>query len=302
MPGPGCGMLGMVVLLITGPSGHVGVELVEMLSDVGDLSWRIASRHPTPSQPAAAQWAGFDFFDRASWASALTGVTSLFLLFPLPGTRAAREAIVPFVHAAEQAGCGHVVYVSVFGADRVPIIPHHRVEAALRASTMCTTILRCSFFMQNLHRVVSTHGVDIADRGELFIPAGDGRTTFLDARDSAAVAALALLHPEQHRNVVHHLTGPAALTMDEVAAALSGALHHPVQYTHPSLLAFARRLRGRGVGWDSIGFMAAVYTLTRFGRNQPITDDVHGLLGRPPRTLTEFLHDSAWRWHDRAWT
>jgi uncharacterized protein YbjT (DUF2867 family) len=149
-------MLGVVMLLITGPSGHVRVELVEMLSDAGDPSWRIASRHPMPSQPAAAQSVGFDFFDRPSWASALTGVTSLFLLFPLPGTRAAREAIVPLVHAAEQAGCGHVVYVSVFGADRVPIIPHHRVEAALRASTMSTTILRCSFFMQNLHRLVST--------------------------------------------------------------------------------------------------------------------------------------------------
>ena len=288
--------------LITGPSGHVGVELVEMLSDVGDLSWRIASRHPTPSQPAAAQWAGFDFFDRASWASALTGVTSLFLLFPLPGTRAAREAIVPFVHAAEQAGCGHVVYVSVFGADRVPIIPHHRVEAALRASTMCTTILRCSFFMQNLHRVVSTHGVDIADRGELFIPAGDGRTTFLDARDSAAVAALALLHPEQHRNVVHHLTGPAALTMDEVAAALSGALHHPVQYTHPSLARLRpptpwegsrlgqHRIHGRGVHADPV-------------RPQPTHHRRRSPPARPAAgTLTEFLHDSAWRWHDRAWT
>ena len=90
--------------------------------------------------------------------------------------------------------------------------------------------------------------------------------------------------------------------MTEVAAALTAELGYPVTYTDPSLIRFARRLRRRGVGWDSIGFMCAVYTLTRLGRNQPITDEVATLLRRPPRTLAEFLHDSAWRWHDRAWT
>ncbi|MBO2463983.1 hypothetical protein [Actinomadura violacea] len=48
--------------------------------------------------------------------------------------------------------------------------------------------------------------------------------------------------------------------------------------------------------------MSAVYTLTRLGRNQPITGDVERLLGRPPRTLADFLEFSAWRWRERAWT
>jgi hypothetical protein len=48
--------------------------------------------------------------------------------------------------------------------------------------------------------------------------------------------------------------------------------------------------------------MSAVYTLTKLGRNQPVTDDVQRLLGRPPRSLHEFLLDDAWRWRDRAWT
>ena len=62
--------------------------------------------------------------------------------------------------------------------------------------------------MQNLHRSISSHGTDIVEHGELFIPAGRGRTTFIDARDAAEVAALALTDPAAHRNVVHHLTGP----------------------------------------------------------------------------------------------
>ena len=166
---------------------------------------------------------------------------------------------------------------------------------------MTWTVLRCGFFMQNLHRKISTHGEDIAN-GELFIPAGRGRTTFIDARDAAAVAALALSHPEAHRNSVHHLTGPAPLTMTEAASALSAELGHRVVYTNPGLIRFARRLRRRDVGWDTIAFMSAVYTLTRLGRNQELTDEVHGLLGRPPRTLAEFVHDNAWRWRERVWT
>lgn len=296
------------MLVITGSTGNVGAELVELLArQATGEPWRIAGRDTGTvllSDPhgATPEVATLDFFNRATWGPVLAGVRCLFLLFPLPGNRAAREAIVPFLHAAEDAGCQHVVYVSVFGADRARFIPHHTVETALRSSSMSYTVLRCSFFMQNLHRAISTHGVDIADRGEVFVPAGAGRTTFLDARDAAAVAALALRHPDQHHDLVHHLTGPAALTMTEVAAALTRALGYPVSYTHPSLIAFARRLRRRGAGWDSIGFMAAVYTLTRLGHNQPLTNDVARLLGRPPRTLDDFLSDNAWRWRDHAWT
>lgn len=288
------------MLLITGPSGNVGHELVDLLSTRPDLEFRVASRQ-TPLPRGTVNTCEMDFFDRSTWESALTGVDRLFLLFPLPGNRAAREAIVPFIAAAERAGCRHVVYVSVFGADRARIIPHYKIEAALRRSSMTWTVLRCSFFMQNLHRSLSTHGDDIS-RGELFIPAGRGRTTFLDARDAAAVAARILSDPGGHLNTVYELTGPAALTMDDVAAELSEALGYPVRYTDPGLITFARRLRRRGVRWDTIVFMSAVYTLTRSGLNQPITNDVASLLGRPPRTLTEFLTDSAWRWHERAWT
>jgi uncharacterized protein YbjT (DUF2867 family) len=244
----------------------------------------------------------FDFFDRATWPATLNGVRTMFLLFPLPGNRAARQAVIPFVEAAQQAGCLHVVYVSVFGADRARFVPHYKVEAALRESSMSTTILRCGFFMQNLHRAISTHGTDIVERAELFIPAGRGLTSFIDARDAADVAALALTDPTTHRDRIYHLTGPTTLSMHQVAKALTCALGFPVRYTHSGLVRFAARLRRRGVGWDTIGFMAAVYTLTRLGANQPITDEVAELLGRPPRTLEQFLRDNAWRWRERAWT
>ncbi|WP_328353666.1 NAD(P)H-binding protein [Mycobacterium sp. NBC_00419] len=294
------------MLLITGPSGNVGSEVVDVLkARLAADEWRVGGRHPEPLRSRVegrAQVCRFDFFEPATWQAALEGVDTMFLLFPLPTNRAAREAVIPFLRAAEEAGCRHVVYLSVFGADRARVIPHYKAEAALRASAMSWTLLRCSFFMQNLHRSISTHGTDIVERGELFIPAGRGLTSFIDARDAADVAVLALSDPPRHRNAVYHLTGPTILSMADVAAALTETLGYQVTYTRPGLVRFAARLHRRGVGWDAIAFMAAVYTLTRLGRNQPITDEVEQLLGRPPRSLEVFLQDSAWRWEQRAWT
>ena len=49
------------------------------------------------------------------------------------------------------------------------------------------------------------------------------------------------------------------------------------------LLARLHNLRARGVGWDTSGFMAEVYTLTRVGANQQITTDEQRLLGLAPQ-------------------
>jgi uncharacterized protein YbjT (DUF2867 family) len=295
------------MLLITGPTGNVGDELTTLLAEhAGEQPWRVASRHPDKLRErlaaTTAEVARLDFFDPATWPAVLKGVKTLFLLFPLPGNKAAKRAIIPFLETAEAAGCEHVVYVSVFGADRAKFIPHHKTEQALFNSGMSHTVLRCSFFDQNLHRNISTHGTDIAEHHELFVPAGKGLTTFVDARDCAAVAMDAVLNPDRHRNVVHHLTGPERLSMEQVAEQLSEALGEKIRYTNPSLPRFAARLRRRGVGWDTVGFMSAVYTLTKLNQNQPITDEIEQLLGRPPRTLREYLEQNAWRWPEHAWT
>jgi hypothetical protein len=65
---------------------------------------------------------------------------------------------------------------------------------------------------------------------------------------------------------------------------------------------FWYRLSRRGVPWDSLLFMTIVYTLTRTGRNEPMTDELPRLLGRPPRDLRRWAEDARWRWEQRAWT
>ncbi|MGL5852328.1 MAG: NmrA family NAD(P)-binding protein [Phycicoccus sp.] len=280
---------------MTGPTGNVGSQLVRVLAERG-VEHRVAAHRPTGDAVHV------DYDDPSSWGPALDGVTRLFLLFPLPTPRAVDRRMLPFLRAAVAAGCEHVVYLSVFGGDTQRLIPHHRVERAVEAAPVTHTILRCSYFMQNLFRAVSTHGVDIADRGEVFIPAGRGRITFLDARDAAEVAFDALTRPDRHRDVGHALTGPERLDLAEVARLLTETLGRPVRYTDPSFPRFWRRLRARGVAWDMVAFMTGVYLLTRLGRNEPVTGELPRLLGRPARTFGEFARDERWRWETGTWS
>ena len=292
------------MLVVTGPTGNVGAELVRLLADRGPTSLRVAAHRPErlrarygSSIPSVA----FSYDDRASWGPVLADVASLFLVFPVPRPSTVRRWMLPFIDAAVAAGCRHIVYLSVPAAERAPI-PHRTVERHLGDSPVTVTVLRASFFMQNLCRGITTHGVDIAERGEVFIPAGNGRTTFVDARDVARVALQVLDGPVPTSDVTHTLTGPEALDFDQVAAQLSDALERPVRYTDPAPWRFWRRMRRRGVPRDVAAFMLGVYTLTRLRRNDPQTDQLARLLGRPPTPFATFALQERWRWETRTWT
>lgn len=305
------------MIVVTGPTGNVGAELVRLLVDSPDTPpFRIAAHSPqkvpaglarTGARPPAdldrdLDVVPLDYDDRSTWPAVLDGVETLFLLFPLPSPGTVNTRILPFLDAAVAAGARHVVYLSVFGGDTVRFIPHYAVERAVEDRPVTHTFLRCSYFMQNLCRAISTHGVDIVERGEVFVPGGSGRITFLDARDAAAVALDALLHPERHRDVGYALTGPEKLGFDQVARVLTDELGFPVRYARPSLPRFWWRLSRRGVTWDTLAFMSGVYLLTRLGRNEPVTDELAPLLDSPPRTLREMVRDERWRWETRTWT
>jgi len=79
----------------------------------------------------------------------------------------------------DRVGVNHVVYLSTLGAEKNVIIPHHRIEKHIMGTDITYTLLRASFFMQNLLEV---HRADIVEHDELFVPAGSGKTSFIDAR------------------------------------------------------------------------------------------------------------------------
>jgi uncharacterized protein YbjT (DUF2867 family) len=236
----------------------------------------------------------FDFTDDTTWPAACDGTSTLFLVRP-PALAAVRRDLLPAVAAARDAGVRHVVFLPLQGAQHNPLVTHRTVEEWLRGSGLGWTFVRPSFFLQNLS---TTHAADIRERDEIVVPAGAGRTAFVDARDVAAVAAAALVDPDAHRGRAWTSTGPAALTYSEVAEVLAEVLGRPVRYSRPGLVRYLRHARsGLGMPWPMALVTGAIYTAARLGRAAALTGDVRAVTGRDPVGVREFAEreQAAWR-------
>ena len=265
-------------VLVTGATGTVGTPLVEALLAAG-ARIRTAARHVgAEPQREGLEHVRFDLTDPTTWSAAFTGVETMFLLRPPQVGNIGRD-MVPALRAARAIGVRHVVLLSVQGADRLKVVPHARIESWLRGSGMGWTFVRPSFFVQNLAQV---HGAQIREHDELLMPAGRGRTAFVDAVDVAAVAAAALLDPNTHAGKAWTPTGPEALTYTEVAHQLSDVVGRRITYQAPGLIEYVRRARAWGMAGSMVAVTSVIYSTARLGIAAGLTDDVRTVTGHDP--------------------
>lgn len=275
-------------IFITGATGNVGAPLVAALADAGaTVIAGVRSRDDIEALPEGVTARKLDFEDPATWPEAFDGVDSLFVVRPPPISNVG-ETINPTIEHALASGTSHVVTLSLLGAEKNPVVPHRKIEKYVESTGVPYTHLRPSFFMQNLS---TTHREEIRDEGRIVVPAGDGKTSFIDCRDIADVAALALLNPDEHANLAHDLTGAEALSYHDVADVFSDVLEREIRYDEPSVLEFYRHRRQKG---EPLGFLmvtVALYTVARLGLADRVTDDFQTLTGREPRSLATFARD-----------
>lgn len=275
----------MKSVLVTGASGNVGSELVAQLVRRG-AQVRAAGRS-AGSVPAGATRVELDFERPETFEPALEGADRVFLMRPPHMSDA--KAMHPFIEAMRVAGIEHVVFLSVQGAGTNPFVPHHGIESQLKRSGLRWTFLRPSFFMQNLS---TTHCAEIRDRDEIYVPAGRGRTNFIDTTDIAEVAAVCLTS-EGHSGKAYEITGSEALTYEQVAEILSAACGRTITYAQPTAKQFKARMREAGSPEEFVSVTAMIYALAKFGMAGGTTDDFERLVGRRPTTMAEWAARSA---------
>lgn len=282
-------------ILVTGATGNMGTPLVSRLLELG-ASVRVAVRDVEAARLAfgeRVEVVRFDFADPTTFG-AFDGVARMFLLRP-PQIADVKHVIGPALDAARDRGVGHVVFLSIQGAERNRLVPHRKIEDHLRASRLEWTFIRAAYFMQNLS---TTHAPDIRHRNEIYIPAGRGsRTAHVDVRDVAAVAARALVD-DGHAGRAYTPTGPVALTYGECATILTSELGRPICYADPTPWHYWRRMRRRGMPTTMIAVTLGLYTAARFGLAAGLTDDVERITGRPPTDFSTFAHDHRAAWVD----
>ena len=281
-------------ILITGASGNVGLETVRELMKRSDKDQFevIAGIRDTNKRELGAQPDGFvtlDFTNASTFDASLLGVSRVLLIRP-PQLADVDTFFKPFVDAMKRAGVRQVVFLSLQGVENNSVTPHYKIEKLIVESGLPFTFLRPSFFMQNLS---TTHRNEIRLRNEIFVPAGNGRTSFVDVRDIGAVAALTLTDSTgEHFHKGYELTGSEALTYDEAAQILTTVLGRKITYRDPSIARFIwqKWLKEK----NPISFtliMVALYTVSKLGKAAKLTNETERLLGRPPITFRQFAND-----------
>ncbi|CAN5530996.1 NmrA family NAD(P)-binding protein [soil metagenome] len=281
-----------IKILILGATGNVGFETLRILVKkyfhqveifAGVLNVEEAKKKILFP---GINFIQFDFENYSTFDAALTGIDKLFLVRP-PQLSDVKKIFTPLIIAVKKQNISHIVFLSLQGVEKNPITPHYKIEKLIQEKNIPFSFLRPSFFMQNL---TTTHRQEIKEKNEIFIPAGNGKTNFVDVRDIAEVAARILIS-EDHVNKAYELTGPEALDYFEIANIISKEVNREIIYKNPSILSFIISKKREGYPFKFITVMIALYTVARLGKAAGYSPELENLLGRVPGKFTEFAHD-----------
>ncbi|NUW31971.1 SDR family oxidoreductase [Nonomuraea sp. SMC257] len=275
-------------IAVTGATGYIGGGVARRLAAAG-VPQRLLVRDPgrAPRLPGASV-ARAPFGDRAAVREALRGAGPV-LMVSASETPDRVEQHRAFVDAAAEAGVPHLVYVSFYGAapDATFTLArdHWATEEHIRASGLAFTFLRDNLYADFLPAMAGDDGVI---RG----PAGRGRVAVV-ARDDVADAAVAVLaDPDEHAGRTYDLTGPEALTLDEVAAVLSEATGRPVAYHDETVEEAYRSRASYGAPDWQVDAWVSTYTAIRAGELAGVSGDVPRLTGHPATALADLVRRS----------
>ena len=119
-----------------------------------------------------------------------------------------------------------------------------------------------------------------------------GRVALIDSRDMAAVFAFILTEgPQRHVGKVYDISGPAAVTMDEVAGYISAALGRAVEYHARTEAAHRAVLESAGLPGLLVDVLIGVDDLTRDDVYAVPSPTVFDLTGHAPRSVTDWVHE-----------
>lgn len=269
-------------IAVIGATGKVGSRVARQLYEL-DVPVRAASRSgPVP----------FEWFDSSTFAPLVKGAAAVYVLPPVESADPA-PAMRRLIDVALDAGVPRVVLHSATIVE--PGSPGiGEIHQLVAAEAPEWAVIRPSWFMQNLlpgHYV----GDGIAAQGRIRTSVEDGRITFVDAEDIAAVAVRALLDEDPFQTDLL-VTGPAAVSYDEVAETLSRVASRQIIHERVSTAEVEQLMLAAGMSPEFVPYLAGLENQLRQGSESIVSDVVERLTGRPARSLSAFADANAEVW------
>ena len=279
-------------LLVTGASGQLGRAVVEELLRLG--ATRVVAATRTPENLSHLRERGVevragDFDHPETLRSAFAGVDRLAIIstdaLGVPGRRLAQHRAA--VEAAVESGVQHVVYTSAPAphptSEGSLINDHFWTEAALFASAFTWTILRNHLYME-LILMSAGHAIE---SGQLFSATGGRGRAYVSREDCARAVAGALVGAQGSE--ILDVTGPAAVTQDELAALLSQISGQPVKHIEVTRQSLAEGLAHAGLPPHMVKVVVDFDVEASQGYHALVTPTVQRLTGNAPLPLEEVL-------------
>jgi uncharacterized protein YbjT (DUF2867 family) len=227
-------------IAVFGATGQQGGAVVDALLARG-ARVRALVRTPESDRARALGARGVELStvridDPASLVTALEAVDAFYFMTPEANTLAETEDEIrlgtALVDAAAAARVPHVVFNSVFGADRETGVPHHdskhRIEEYLKLSGLRATMVRPVAFMEDFETVMAP----TVENGEIVLraPLPDGvGIKLVSVKDIGRVAAAILLDTADVPGGAIGVVGDER-TGSQVAAAFGARAGLPSRY------------------------------------------------------------------------
>ena len=279
-------------LLVTGANGQLGRAAVEELLRLG--ATRVVAASRTPEKLAHLKARGVetcavDFDQPDTLRRAFAGVDRLALIstdaLDVPGKRLAQHRAA--LAAAVESGVQHVVYTSAPAprptAQGSVLNDHFWTEAALFASPLTWTILRNHIYME----MILLGAEHAAQSGQLFAATGGKARGYVAREDCARALAGALVGAEGRE--VLDVTGPSALTQDELAATLGEVTGKSIKHIDVPPQGLREGLTHAGLPPFLVEVIVDFDVDAAQGYHAVATSAVERLAGTPPVALREFL-------------
>ena len=284
-------------ILVTGGEGNIGSEVIRQLSSTRD-DLRIVSgvhsitkKKDMDNRPDHHDLVRIDYSNPETFVEALKDIDKLFLLTPTHSKMV--DFTTNLVNGAKGRGVKHIVKLSHIRADAAePQIEithlHRQAEKVIEDSGIPFTFLRPNFFMQNFVNFYLGKG-----QSSIYLPAGEGKVSFVDVRDIAAVAVQALTDNREgvHNGKAYTITGPDAISYRDAAGILSECLGRQISYVNISEDDALRLIKEMGMSEWHTNILLELLRLSRDGYLSNISHAVEEITGRVPITFSQFAED-----------
>ncbi len=276
-------------ILVTGATGILGREIVRRLHQ-REVEFVAACRQEG-ALPKEIKILSLDYANPATLEQAFRDVDVLFLLIPFADSM--REWAENAIGAARRAGVKLIVRTSAMGADvgspYLWLRTEGEINRMMNESGVPSVLIKTNSFMQNFDRLYG----DALRQGALYLPEGEGRTSFVDVGDLANVVSEILVNPFNHLGREYTITGGRALSNAESLSILSMRSARRISYVPVTEEITRNALKKIGASSWWIEFVLSRHRSVRDGEGEETTSTFQEMTGLDPRTFEDYSEELA---------